>query len=541
MLDSLNRFNEVVKRYTMYLQKIELRSYLKFIFLVSLMAVNASYSFASSCLSSYGANNYLNNDGKKTEKPFSLLDQVIQNLSSNSNGFPILIVSDTIDSFLETIFEKYTEITDKISEKKELNGINFSVSTAESTINKFYDLHRNLEVELSKSKKNEEKIKELSAQMKRCLSNVSICQSNIRDSLIETRKDILETNEFIQNLQLKANELKELKNNLPGKIHLDASTLSRLTDLIDSQIQTIDQIFPRILESHLKGQSTLMALAESQIPALLKTKSMAAGLQAEWLVELGVLRLKSDSTNESETSGNKSTKSTLIEMKSELAQRFQNQIKESELSPFGKKIISELNEKSILDVFIDAVNRRNTAPNTFDRSENVYLTAKDLELITNHILYQKGPGHLYKRADFLVLKKRIGHYVSTLIPYEDIGSKRFSLDYYLLFLLSRNLNKFKFDSMNAWFKEVMEKYLSDKESEIKKYGIRGFFSAITIGAEGKKINQIKTEIRDAEIILRVLNKTIHSSDLNDLNGEVLTLSGWGKRQFAPTEFFIHSP
>lgn len=505
------------------------------------MAVNASYSFASSCLSSYGANKYVSNEAIGNAKPISLLDQVIQNLSSNSNGFPILIVSDTIDSFLETIFEKYTEITDKISEKKELNGINFSVSTAESTINKFYDLHRNLEVELSKSKKNEEKIKELSAQMKRCLSNVSICQSNIRDSLIETRKDILETNEFIQNLQLKANELKDLKNNLPGRIHLDASTLSQLNDLIDSQIQTIDQIFPRILESHLKGQSTLMALAESQIPALLKTKSMAAGLEAERLVELGVLRLKSDSMNDNEISGNKSTKSTLIEMKSELAQRFQNQIKESEVSPFGKKIISELNEKSILDVFIDAVNRRNTAPNTFDRSEDVYLTAKDLELITNHILYQKGPGHLYKRADFFVIETSDGKRVASLIPHVDIGTKRFTLDFYLLFLFSRNLDKFKFDSMNAWFKEIMEKYLSDRESELKKYGIKSYFSALAVGADAKKINQVKIEIKDAKMVLRLLGETIDSSVLNYFNGKLLTLSGWTDRKFAPTEFFIHSP
>lgn len=509
------------------------------------MTVNATYSLASSCLSSYGANKYVSNGGKKTEKSISLLDQVIQNLSSKSNGFPILIVSDTIESFLKTIFEKYTEITDKISEKKEVNGINFSVSKSELTLNKFYDLHKHLEEELSKSRKNEEKIIELSAQMKRCLSNVNTCQLNIRDSLFETRKDILETNEFIQNLQLKANELKDLKNNLPGKIHLDASTLIQLNDLIDSQIQTIDQIFPRILESHLKGQSTLMALAESQIPALLRTRSMAAGLEAEWLVELGVLRLKSDSMNDNETSGNKSTKSTLTEMKSELAQRFQNQIKESELSPFGKKIISELNEKSMLDIFIDSVNRRYTAPNTFDRNDSVYLTAKDLEHITNYILYQKGPGHLYKKADFFFIETSDGKRVSNLIPYTDIhavvNETRFTLDFYLLFLLSRNLDKFKFDSMNAWFKEIMEKYLSDRESELKKYGIKSYFSALAIGADSKKINQVKIAIEDAKMVLRLLGERINSSVLNDFNGKLLTLSGWTGRTFAPTEFFIHSP
>lgn len=502
------------------------------------MTANVSYSLASSCLSSYGANNYESNYANKAEKPISLLDQVIHNLSSNSNGFPILIVSDTIESFLKTVFEKYNAMTDKISEKKKLNGISFSVSKAELTINTFLNLHRNLESELSKAKKNEEKIKDISDQMKKCLANVSICQSNIKDSMIETKKDILETNEFIQNLQLKANELKDLKNWLPERIHLGELVITQLMELIDAHIQNIENIFPHILESHLKAQSTLMAIAESQIPSLLKTKSMAAGLEAEWLVELGALRLKRDSTNDNETSG---SKSILNETKSELAQRFERQIKESELSPFGRQIISDLNNKRLVDVFIDAVNRRQSDQNTIDRSESVYLTAKDLEQITIQMLYQKGPGRLFERENFLVLRRTNGNRVTALVPYVDIEFKRFSLDFYLLFLLSRNLNKFNFDSMNAWFKEIMEKYLYDRESEIKKYGIKTFFSAVAIGAEAKNINQIKTAIRDAKIILKMLSKHIDSSELNGLKGEALTLTGWDTRKLTPTEFFIHSP
>lgn len=503
-----------------------------------MMTVNASHSLASSCLSSYGANNYESNYANKAEKPISLLDQVTQNLSSNSNGFPILIVSETIEKFLNTIFEKYTEITDKISEKKELNGIKFSSSTAELTIDAFYNLHRNLESELSKTKRNEEKIKDLSDQMKKCLANISICQSNIKESMIETNKDILETNEFIQNLQLKANELKDLKNLLPERIHLDDLVMTQLMELIDTHIQNIENIFPRILESHLKAQSTLMAIAESQIPSLLKTKSMAAGLEAEWLVELGALRLKRDFTNENETSG---SKSILIEMKSELAQRFERQIKESELSPFGRQIISDLNNKRLVDVFIDAVNRRQSDQNTIDRSESVYLTAKDLEQITIQMLYQKGPGRLFERENFLVFGRTNGNR-TVLVPYVEIGNKRFSLDFNLLFLLSRNLNKFNFDSMNAWFKEIMEKYLYDRESEIKKYGIKTFFSGLAIGAEAKNINQIKTAIRDSKLILKMLSEPINSSILNELKPlEALTLAGWGSRKLTPTEFFIHSP
>ncbi|MBN8537141.1 MAG: hypothetical protein J0M15_08805 [Deltaproteobacteria bacterium] len=524
--------------YLQKFQKINLRTYIKYILFASMMTVNASHSLASSCLSSYGANNYESNYANKTEEPISLLNQVIQNLSSNSNGFPILIVSETIESFLKTIFEKYNEMTDKISEKKELNGISFSVSKAELTINTFYNLHRNLETELAKTRRNEEKIKDLSDQMKKCLANISICQSNIKDSMIETKKDILETNEFIQNLQLKANELKDLKNWLPESIRLDELVMTPLLELIDTYIQNIENIFPHILESHLKAQSTLMAMAESQIPSLLKTKSMAAGLEAEWLVELGALRLKRDSTNDNETSGKKST---LIEMKSELAQRFERQIKESELSPFGRQIISDLNNKRLVDVFIDAVNRRQSDQNTFDRSESVYLTAKDLEQITFRMLYQKGPGRLFERENFLLFKRTNGHWVSDLVPYVDIGTKRFSLDFYLLFLLSRNLNKFNFDSMNAWFKEIMEKYLYDRESEIKKYGIKTFFSGLAIGAEAKNINQIKTAIRDSKIILEILSKPIHSTVLNELKGEALILTGWDTRKLTPTEFFIHSP
>lgn len=119
---------------------------------------------------------------KSNFKAISLIDQVINNLNTPKNNFPLLVVTDSLKSYLEPVLKNYALITDKIEEKSRLNNLQLTVTTTEKTLQTFYDLLKNINNELEKSKRNEEKIKSLSLQMKSCLRNISTCQLNIREA-----------------------------------------------------------------------------------------------------------------------------------------------------------------------------------------------------------------------------------------------------------------------------------------------------------------------------------------------------------------------
>lgn len=469
----------------------------------------------SSCIAIY--------QNRSNFNAISLIDQVINNLNTHKNNFPLLVVTDSLKSYLEPVLKKYALITDKIEEKSRLNNLQLTVTTTEKTLQTFYDILKHINVELEKSKRNEEKIKSLSQQMKLCLKNISTCQLNIRDALQESNSDMNDAKEYLEELKGKVSELKEFKLHLENSRELSDSINENmrlsLLDLIATQIQMVEITLPQIVNAHLIAQSSLMTIAELQMPSLLKTKVQAAEAEARGAYGIGALQiynnqddsfsLKDRPKEDRPIKHQRPVTKTHELPTSELSQKFRQLIDQSELSLLGTRLLKSLETKNFEGLFFETLVRREESLKTDPTFQVDSLTPKDIEQIILFVLYNNHPG------EFLSDEVRSLEYVDFGGRIRNVQKSTFSKvlipKLYGLFL--KGITPEKYQAYESWLKDIMQTYCNEKELELKSYGINRFFTLFALAEKRKDILLLKTQISAAKTLLSYLN---HSIDIKRL-------------------------
>ncbi|MBN8537138.1 MAG: hypothetical protein J0M15_08790 [Deltaproteobacteria bacterium] len=451
---------------------------------------------------------------KSNFKAISLIDQVINNLNIHKNNFPLLVVTDSLKSYLEPVLKKYALITDKIEEKSRLNNLQLAVTTTEKTLQTFYDLLKHINNELEKSKRNEEKIKSLSVQMKSCLRNISTCQLNIRDALQESNSDMNDAKEYLEELKGKVSELKEFKLHLENSRELSDSINENmrlsLLDLIATQIQMVEITLPQIVNAHLTAQSSLMTIAELQMPSLLKTKVQAAEAEARGAYGIGALQIyknQDDSFSlKDRPKEDRLTKHQGLVIKthelptSELSQKFRHMIDQSELSQLGTKLLKSLETKSFKDVFWETLDLRKKSLKTGPTFQVDSLTPKDIEQIILSVLYNHPESFFSRLRTISYGESRYNTWVD--FP-TDLYDMKFIPQIYGLFL--KGITTEKFQAYESWLKDIIQTYRNEKELELKRYGLSRFFP---LAEKRNEILLLKKQISTAKKILRFLKYPI---------------------------------
>lgn len=470
----------------------------------------------SSCIAIY--------QNRSNFNAISLIDQVITNLNTHNNNFPLLVVTDSLKSYLEPVLKKYALITDKIEEKSRLNDLQLSVTTTEKTLQTFYDLLKHINNELEKSKRNEEKIKSLSLQMKFCLRNISTCQLNIREALQESNSDMNDAKEYLEELKGKVSELKEFKLHLENSRELSNSLNENmrlsLLDLITTQIQMVEITLPQIVNAHLTAQSSLMTIAELQMPSLLKTKVQAAEAEARGAYGIGALQIyknQDDSVSlKDRQKEDRLTKHQGLVIKthelptSELSQKFRHMIDQSELSLLGTRLLKSLETKNFEEVFFETLVRREESLKTDPTFQVDSLTPKDIEQIILFVLNNHPESFFSGQVKAL---EYVEFGVSTTIVQTTSNgySQVFIPKLYGLFL--KGITPEKYQAYESWLKDIMQTYGNEKELELKSYGINRFFTLFALAEKRNEILLLKKQILAAKKILSYLNGSFNIKKL----------------------------
>ncbi|MBL7544060.1 MAG: hypothetical protein JNL11_09595 [Bdellovibrionaceae bacterium] len=295
-------------------------------------------------------------------QPRTLVDHIVKNLQENPNGFPALIISESLQEYLQPIIEKYQKVMERATESNAINPIKTMVSSTETALTRFYELSSKINKELDRSTKNRRKILELSEDLRSCFSNLMLCRTNIKDQLPVVRSEIERDQAILDNIKSIVDELNRFKAELPSLTDIPQMFHNELKNAIDSQTYLLEHSLRLVLQSHIEVQTQLLNLAQAQIPLLVRVQSDAANLESAGAKDIGALEL---------LSGRKSNKTVVPE---QTLTDFSKRLESSQRTQWGGDFIRMASDGYSIRQLFDTLNT--------DRNyKGVYLSLKDVQEI----------------------------------------------------------------------------------------------------------------------------------------------------------------
>lgn len=307
------------------MKQMKLKNLTLFVLTLILSAPFFVRAEVSSCLALYN-----------TTKRITLLEDIEKELKEKSGGFPLLIVSDVMERHLLDISERYDGLLEKIEQREELNSIQYLTSLTETTLKSFYELNKDLSIELAKAQQNEQKIASLSQKMKTCVGNLRGCDVDIRTALEESRAKNVETQELISALNEKIGEFETVIDSLNTSRKFPDDITQMLTILLKDQAALLGSSYMKIISQHLETQNQAINLGVAQIPAILQTKIAAAHLEASSSIPLGIMSLSRQREGLGKATAVKKSRSVMSN------EDFHNKVNSSELTQVGAKVLADL-------------------------------------------------------------------------------------------------------------------------------------------------------------------------------------------------------
>lgn len=289
------------------------------------------------------------------------LELIMTNLGQNPNGYPMLIVSDSLNEHFLEIKKRYKRVIDIISTQGSNNAMVFSVQTTTAALETFQNLNKKLLNELEKSKLNRLEIDNLGKDMKTCLIKLDQCNVNLRLALKHVEDHITLGKNLLEDLSKKTIELSDIIPQLRYYHLFDDTVLKDIELLVEQQKQLIANSFSKIVSDSIVAQQSLRETATRyaslQIPwaknqaALLESKEGAPIMGALSLEESKENSYANDFANSGDHSfAIEKRNSPLNDEETNLskgAARFHEKIKSSELSSLGETLLKKLIRKEI--------------------------------------------------------------------------------------------------------------------------------------------------------------------------------------------------
>jgi hypothetical protein len=342
-----------------------------------------------SCLNVY-SNSYQSNVA--IEEKLKLINDIEKRLQADPHGFPLHIVSDTIEKHLVEISEKYELILGKIGQDSDINAIQFATMTTETALKTFANLNRDLAAEMKKAKVDETKVKNLAEKMKTCLGNLSQCSINIREAVEEARTDMNSAKELLSELREKADEFASAIPELKKSNLFSDDVVQLLADTLQDQQNLLGSSYARTIEAHLDNQQALVNLANVQIPSILQARTQAAHLQAAGVKGLNALSLAKQRQHIVEKRSD--VKSATLDLnrtkriKESDDPSFQEKINESKITDLGQEVITLLDKGELehRDVLTFLYRKLQSQSQGKAKNENSGFSTKDVIEISQRLI-----------------------------------------------------------------------------------------------------------------------------------------------------------
>ncbi|MBL7544063.1 MAG: hypothetical protein JNL11_09610 [Bdellovibrionaceae bacterium] len=484
------------------------------------------------------ANNYLcsqfYNSNVNSQKSISLVDTIKKDLRENPNSFPAWVISEQLEKFLSETTSHFSRITAKIEERDQINLLDTSVKSGEAALASFYRIHKSLSAELNNAKNsansNKKKINELADNLKSCLNTMESCRINLKQAVVDAHTELSQLNEFLANLQHKAEILNQFALQLPQLHEVPASLVPEITSLIESQLQILSAGLPRMIQSHIENQKNLISLAHTIIPGIVRANSEAAFLEASGAFNVGAISGLGRLTNPEITNRGSSEKAQVRQIHSRMnlpaqARKFEELASQSEPTPFGDSILTQAASKGIK--IYPILSEANIA-------ENSRISMADLKAITEALLANRAFVNDYDNFHSAYKLEGIQEiHPNGSLPIVQIGYLHLNLhevvfNLNLLPFLLKEFNAEKFSLYTNWLNSQLVNLKKDLDAEIKK-NVLTRWTPLYIGAS--LLSPESISMKKASSLIGAYLKS-YNRDKDKMNIESMVIS---MRRMQPSE------